>query len=148
MIKAHTRTSQRSHLRLLPPMAGDSPYDDILKESTGSWYNRYRSELSSTRMLAAVAIAAAGLSYAYIKLHQPEKVQPGEPQSYIVRAGDTEWSLARMIAPNVDPRKKIDEIDNMLPDDFAHANHTLQTGDVITYSGGKILSYTESGVRG
>jgi len=63
--------------------------------------------------------------------------------TYIVKPGDTEWDLAKLIRPNSDARDMVAKIDHLLPPDAAHANHNLQPGDKIVYSEGNVLEYAE-----
>jgi hypothetical protein len=65
-----------------------------------------------------------------------DRIEPGSPlasgampevgQRYVVRAGDTLWSIAAQLAPGADPRPVVDALR------AANGDAALQAGDVIT----------------
>jgi len=52
-------------------------------------------------------------------------------KEYTVKPGDTAWGIVSKAFPNSDPREKVQQIDESLPKDAAHAGDTLQPSDQI-----------------
>ena len=67
-----------------------------------------RRRLTLTVSLALVAAAWAGPTVRALgSTEQPAKVARG---SYVVREGDTLWSIARKLSPTADPRPVVDAL--------------------------------------
>ncbi|GBC87873.1 hypothetical protein HRbin12_01891 [bacterium HR12] len=72
-----------------------------------------RTSVRPSRRAAAIALLAGCLALGLARTVEgaPRQEERGtEARAYVVRAGDTLWSIAREIAPGADPRPIVDAI--------------------------------------
>ena len=98
-------------------------------------------------MASLVLFVAAGTYKIAESLGSHSAAQPVEVVTHVVQPRETEWDLANRVKPNSSDTGDVAlEIDQMLPPDAAHANHTVQPGDTIVYTNkGNVISYSEPG---
>jgi hypothetical protein len=76
---------------------------------------------------ALVSLTRAGATEPQ-PIHAGEGLQPG--QDYVVRPGDTLWSIAEQIAPDSDPRQVVHALE------AANGDAALEVGDVLVLDAG------------
>jgi hypothetical protein len=124
-----------------PTLPGIDPYpaprpSDVPRRRLPDRATRIRRRRLAALLLAlAVSAAAWTAGQALVSLTQagstaPQPVElrdvPQAGQRYVVRPGDTLWSIAEEVAPDRDPRQVVDALV------AANGDATLEVGDVLT----------------
>jgi hypothetical protein len=123
------------------------PYSRPVRRSVPDRATRYRRRRLAALVLATAVVMGSAGAVGYIRsLAAPDggpvpidagptrsdpagsRLTDGEP--YVVRPGDTYWSIAAAIAPDEDPRPVVDELRD------ATGGRVLQTGDRLVLHAG------------
>jgi hypothetical protein len=109
---------------------------ELMSETTKTTANKKPNyKLRRTVAAAAAGVIATG-AFAAVRSaeHGPDPAFM-QGKEYVVKPGDTPWTIVSKAYPNSDPREATYNIDQSLPEDEAHADGTLQPGDKVVMSG-------------
>ena len=80
-------------------------------------------------LVLGVGLGAVGSEAASAVVSGVSRVSAPASIHYVVRPGDTLWSIARTVAPHEDPRAVVDLLQE------AHGSSMIRPGDVIEWAG-------------
>lgn len=131
-----TRTRDDApYLRLVDPFAFERTAGDVVRRANSTRSSsrstararQLMSGIATIGVLAGLWLGAGSISRttAPSAAHLPGAVATAHGYSYVVRSGDTLWSIASAMEPNGDPRSLVDELNGELHGGVLTAGMTL-----------------------